>query len=151
MSVLARGLVVAFFVVFGAGGAVAQQGGELAALAAWVAKGQQKARIEGRVARALALNSDGRPMQFTAVTTAYLDGSRTIHLVPTPQGEMLLFSQGKATQGMWMLADRSGTLVRALEWLPTARGPAPMEQARVTPIFADSKAFWKSQLGTPVR
>jgi hypothetical protein len=144
-------LVVALLYVFaGAGGALAQ-GGELAALVPWVAKSQQKARIDGKVARALALNRDGRPIEFTAVTTAYLDGSRIVHLVQGPQGQMLLFSQGKATQGVWMLSNAGGALVRAVEWVPTSANPAPADAAKLGPLFAETKKFWRDQLGKPVR
>ena len=145
MSVIARGFVVAFFMLAGAGGAYAQ---ELAPVAAWAGKSTQKATVDGRVARALGLNNDGQPVTLTAVTTAFLDGSRSVHLVP---GGQILFSQGQARRGTWMLTNASGAMIRAVEWVPTSANPAPANAATVTPLFTETKAFWKAQLGTPVR
>ncbi|HEY7608667.1 MAG TPA: hypothetical protein VIF14_05495 [Alphaproteobacteria bacterium] len=153
MSMIARGLVFAFIVVAGgAGSALAEQrGAELAPLIAWAGKSTQKATIEGRVARALGLNQDGKPVQLTAVTTAYLDGARTLHLVPGPGGMQIVFSQGKARVGQWYLTNASGALLRSLEWVPTSANPQPTAAAAVGPAFTEIKAFWKNQLGRPVR
>jgi hypothetical protein len=151
MFLIARGLVVALLFVFGSAGGALAEGGELAALVPWVAKSQQKARIEGKVAKALALNADGQPIEMTAVTTAYLDGSRTVHLMQGPQGRMLLFSQGKMNQGVWMLTNARGALLRAVEWVPTKANPAPADAAKIAPLFAETKKFWRDQLGKPVR
>ena len=149
MSMILRGLVLALAFVAGAGGAFAEQrGAELAPLAAWTGKSTQKATIDGKVARALGLNKDGRPVQLTAVTTAYLDGSRTVHLVP---GGQIVFSQGKATAGQWYLTNNSGALLRSLEWVPTSSNPQPTAPQAVGQAFTEIKAFWKAQLGTPVR
>lgn len=134
-----------------AGGAAAEtRGGELSALANWIAKGQQKARIDGKVAKTLGLNQDGRPIDVVAVTTAYLDGSRIVHLVQGPSGEHILFSQGRATQGQWYLSNRSGALLRAIEWVPTSANPQPLNPANLRPAFTEMKAFWKAQI-SPTR
>ena len=154
MSLIARGLFLAVFAIFaGAPAAYAEtRGAELAPLTAWVAKSTQKATIDGKVARALGLSQDGKPIQLTAVTTAYLDGSRIIHLLRGPQGETLVLSQGKGNnQGTWMMTNGAGTLVRAVQWVPTSANPAPMDAAAAAPLFTETKAFWKAQLGTPVR
>jgi hypothetical protein len=150
MSMIARGLALILFVAGGAGLAAGQQRGapELAPLAAWAQKSTQTATIDGRVARALGLNAQGTPVQLKAVTTAYLDGSRSVHLAP---GGQIVFSQGQARRGTWFLTDASGALVRAVEWVPTSANPAPANPANVTPLFTETKAFWKAQLGTPVR
>jgi len=153
MRLIARGLFLALFAVIAGTPATHAQkrGAELAPLLAWVAKSTQKAAIDGKVARALGLNQDGRPVPLTAVTTAYLDGSRIVHLLRGPQGEMLVFSQGKGNQGSWMMTNSTGTLVRAIQWVPTSANPAPMDAAAASPLFTETKAFWKNQLGTPVR
>lgn len=138
-------------IVFGGAAAPAaaqQRGAELAPVAAWAQKSTQTATIDGRVARALGLNTTGTPVQLKAVTTAYLNGSRSVHLVP---GGQIVFSQGQARTGTWMLTNASGALVRAVEWVPTSANPAPANAATVTPLFTETKAFWKAQLGTPVR
>jgi hypothetical protein len=153
MSIVLRGLVVALLFVFAGAGGAAAQGGELSALSAWVAKSQQKSRIDGRVAKALGLSQDGKPIEFVAVTTAYLDGSRTVHLVAGPQGQgqLLLFSQGKANQGTWILASTAGAMMRAVQWVPTSANPQPADAAATTALFNETKKFWKDQLGKPVR
>lgn len=151
MSMIARGLLLALAVAFAAAGSAFAQGGELAPLAAWAGKSQQKATIDGKVARALGLNQDGKPMQLTAVTTAYLDGARSVHLFPGPTGEQIIFSQGQATRGQWYLTNRAGALLRSIEWIPTSANPQPTPPAAVKPAFTEIKAFWKSQLGRPVR
>lgn len=151
MSRIARGLVLALAVVAGSGSALAQARGELAPLAAWAAKSQQKAAIDGKVARALGLSPDGRPVEMTAVTTAYLDGARSVHLFREPAGEQIIFSQGQATRGQWYLTNRSGALLRAIEWVPTSANPQPTAPAAVMPAFREIKAFCKAQLGRPVR
>jgi len=151
MSIVARGLVVALLFVFAGAGGAAAQGGELSALAAWVGKSQQKARIDGKVAKALGLSQDGRPIEMVAVTTAYLDGSRSVHLIQGPQGQMLLFSQGKANQGTWMIANPAGALVRSVEWVPTSANPQPSKPGATTALFRETVQFWKDQLGKPVR
>lgn len=153
MTLIARGVLIALAAVFAnASGALTQQrGAELTPLAAWVGKGQQKATIDGRVARSLGLNQDGKPVPLTAVTTAYLDGSRIVHLWRGPQGEMLIFSQGKANQGSWLMTNHAGALVRAIQWVPTSANPGTMDAAAAGPLFTETKAFWKNQLGTPVR
>lgn len=149
MSMIARGLALALFLAAGAGLASAQQrGAELAPLAAWAQKSAQTATIDGRVARALGLNATGVPVQLKAVTTAYLDGARTVHLVP---GGQIVFSQGQERRGTWMLTNASGALLRAVEWVSTSANPAPTSPAAVTPLFTETKAFWKAQLGRPVR
>lgn len=149
MSMIARGLAVVLFLAAGTGMTFAQQrGGELAPLAAWAQKSAQTATIDGRVARALGLNNTGVPVKLQAVTTAYLDGARTVHLVP---GGQIVFSQGQARRGTWMLTNASGALVRAVEWVQTSANPAPASPAAVAPLFAETKAFWKAQLGRPVR
>ena len=107
-----RGILIALIVGFMAAPQALAQ--ELAPLIAWVGKSQQTAPVEGRVARLLGLNKDGKPMRFTAVTTAYLDGARTVHLLKSPQGDMLLFSQGKARQGQWFLTNGTGDTVQVL-------------------------------------
>jgi hypothetical protein len=33
----------------------------------------------------------------------------------------------------------------------TSANPAPTNPATVTPLFTETKAFWKAQLGRPVR
>ncbi len=124
---------------------------ELAPLAAWAAKSTQQATIDGRVARAIGLNKDGRPVQLKAVTTAYLDGSRSVHLVRGAQGEMLIFSQGKGNQGSWFLTNHAGAMLRAVQWVPTSANPGIMDAAAAGTLFTETKAFWKAQLGTPVR
>ena len=151
MSMIARGFALALIVVAGIAPTMSvaeKRADELAPLAAWVGKSTQKAALEGRVARALGFNKDGKPMQLVAVTTAYLDGSRIVYLAP---GNQILFAQGKARQGTWMLTNATGTLVRALEWMPTSANPAPADAAKAGPLFAETKAFWKAQLGRPVR
>jgi hypothetical protein len=153
MSMIARGLALALLLVVGAAGAAAdavaeQRGGELAALAAWAAKSKETATIDGKVARALGLNQDGKPVRLTAVTTAYLDGSRSVHLVP---GGQIVFSQGQATRGRWYLSNQSGALLRVIEWVPTSANPQPAAPAATMPAFREIKAFWKNQLGRPVR
>lgn len=150
MSMIARSFVLALFVSAGAAAvAVAEQrGAELAPVAAWAGKSTQRATIDGRVAKALGLNTDGKPLSMVAVTTAYLDGSRSVYMAP---GNQLLFSQGKDRQGTWMLTNSSGVLVRAIEWVPTSANPAQADAAKVGPLFTETKAFWKAQLGTPVR
>lgn len=153
MSMIARGLALALIVVAGsvavAAGALAQQrGAELAPLAAWAQKSAQTAMIDGRVARALGLNTNGVPVQLKAVTTAYLDGARSIHLVP---GGQIVFSQGQERRGTWMLTNASGALLRAVEWVQTSANPQPAAPAGVMPLFTETKAFWKAQLGRPVR
>jgi hypothetical protein len=125
--------------------------GELAPVAAYVAKSTQKGTIDGKVARALGISPQGTPVQLTAVVTAYMDGSRGAHLVATPQGQLLLFSQGKGNNGSWLLATQAGALVRAVNWVPTSANPAPMDAKASGPLFTETKAFWKAQLGTPVR
>lgn len=149
MSMIARSLAVALVVFAGSGIAAAQQrGAELAPVAAWAQKSTQTATIDGRVARALGLNTTGQPVQLKAVTTAYMGGSRSVHLVP---GGEIVFSQGQARTGTWMLTNASGALVRAVEWVPTSANPAPANASTVGPLFTETKAFWKAQLGTPVR
>ena len=149
MSMIARGLMLALFVVAGSTGVSAQQrGAELAPLLAWAQKSAQTATIDGRVARALGLNTTGTPVQLKAVTTAFMGGSRSVHLVP---GGQIVFSQGEARTGTWFLTNASGALVRALEWVPTSANPQPAAPANVTALFTETKAFWKAQLGTPVR
>lgn len=153
MSMIARGLVAGLLILAGYGtaptmSAAEQRGAELAPLAAWAAKSKETATIDGKVARALGLNTDGKPMKLTAVTTAYLDGSRSVHLVP---GGQILFSQGKARQGQWYLTNNSGALLRSLEWVPTSSNPQPTAPQAVGPAFTEIKAFWKAQLGRPVR
>lgn len=149
MSMIARGFALVVLVA-AAGGASAQQrgGAELAPLVAWAQKSTQTATIDGRVARALGLNTTGVPVQLKAVTTAYLDGARSVHLAPDGQ---IVFSQGQARRGTWFLTNPSGTLLRAIEWVPTSANPAPANPANVTALFTETKAFWKAQLGTPVR
>jgi len=157
MAFIARGFLIAIVAACGvavAAPALAQTrtaAPELAPLAAWAAKSTQKATIDGRVARALGLNQTGQPVQLTAVTTAYLDGSRSVHLVRGPQGEMMIFSQGKANQGSWFLTNQSGAMLRAVTWVPTSANPGVMDAAAAGPLFTETKAFWKNQLGTPVR
>ena len=163
MAFIVRGYLIALAVAVGAafGGTVAGMSAalaetkapapELAPLAAWVGKGDQKATIEGKVARALGLNKDGKPVQLTAVTTAYLDGSRIVHLWNGPEGARLIFSQGKANQGSWFLANHAGAMLRAIQWVPTSANPGTMDAAKATPLFTETKAFWKNQLGKPVR
>jgi len=150
-----RSLIVFAAVAFAAAPALAETpkrgAPELAPVAAYVAKSTQKGTIDGRVGRALGISPKGTPMQLTAVVTAYLDGSRGAHLVTTPQGQMLLFSQGKGNNGSWLLANQAGALVRAVSWVPTSANPAPMDAKASGPLFTETKAFWKSQLGTPVR
>ena len=153
MSTIARGLLAGLLILAGFGAATAnavaeQRGAELAPLAAWVSKSTQKATVDGKVVRALGLDKDARPMQLTAVTTAYLDGARSVHLVP---GGQILFSQGKAIAGQWYLTSSSGTLLRSLEWVPTSANPQPTAPQAVGPAFTEIKAFWKAQLGRPVR
>jgi hypothetical protein len=149
MSMITRGLALALIFIAGSGAALAQQrGAELAPVAAWAAKSTQSANIDGRVARALGLNATGAPVQLKAVTTAYLDGSRSVYLV---EGGQIIFSQGQARRGSWFLTNASGALVRAVEWVQTSANPAPANPANVTPLFTETKAFWKAQLGTPVR
>jgi hypothetical protein len=149
MSMIARGFMLALFVVAGSSAVSAQQrGAELAPLTAWAQKSSQTATIDGRVARALGLNTTGTPVQLKAVTTAFMGGSRSVHLVP---GGQIVFSQGEARTGTWFLTDASGALVRALEWVPTSANPQPAAPANVTALFTETKAFWKAQLGTPVR
>jgi len=149
MSMIARGLMLALVVAAGSGAATAQQrGAELAPVAAWAQKSAQTATIDGRVARALGLNTTGQPVQLKAVTTAFMGGARSVHLVPN--GE-ILFSQGQARTGTWMVTNASGALLRAVEWVATSANPAPANPAALTPLFAETKAFWKAQLGTPVR
>jgi hypothetical protein len=147
MSMFARGLAVAVIVLAGSGAtpAAAQ---ELAPLAAWAQKSTQTATIDGRVARALGLNTTGLPVQLKAVTTAFMGGSRSVHLVPN--GE-IVFSQGQARTGTWLVTNASGALLRGVEWVATSANPAPANPAAVAPLFAETKAFWKAQLGTPVR
>jgi hypothetical protein len=147
MSMIARGLALAFILIAGTASAE-QRGAELAPLAAWASKSTQTATIDGRVARALGLNTNGTPMQLKAVTTAYLNGSRSVHLAP---GGQIVFSQGQARTGTWILTNASGALLRAVEWVATSANPGPANAATVTPLFTETKAFWKSQLGTPVR
>ena len=153
MSIFTRCLLAAAMIlVAGSGSAFAQQrGAELAPLAAWAAKSKETATIDGRVAKALGLNQDGKPVKLTAVTTAYLDGSRSIHLFRGPAGEQIVFSQGKGNQGQWYLTNHSGALLRSLEWVPTSANPQPTAPAAVMPAFTETKAFWKNQLGRPVR
>ncbi len=147
MSMIARGLAVALVVFAGSGiGPATAQ--ELAPLSAWAQKSMQTATIDGRVARALGLNTTGQPVQLKAVSTAFMGGSRSVHLVPN--GE-ILFSQGQARTGTWMVTNASGALLRAVEWVPTSANPAPANPATVTPLFTETKAFWKAQLGRPVR
>lgn len=149
MSMIARGLAVTLLVFAGSGIAAAEQrGAELAPVVAWAQKSTQTAAIDGRVARALGLNATGQPVQLKAVTTAYLNGSRSVHLAP---GGQIVFSQGQARTGTWMLTNASGAMLRAVEWVPTSANPAPANAATVTPLFTETKAFWKAQLGTPVR
>jgi hypothetical protein len=149
MSMIARALVAGLLLVAGSGTSFAEQrGAELAPVATWAGKSTEKAIVDGRVARALSLNTDGKPLSLVAVTTAYLDGARTVHMAP---GNQLLFSQGKARQGTWMLTNSSGALVRAIEWVPTSANPVPADAAKVGPLFTETKAFWKAQLGKPVR
>ncbi len=146
---IARGLLVCLLVFAGAGSGFGQQrGAELAPLAAWTAKSAQKATVDGKVARALGLNQTGAPMQYTAVTTAYLDGSRSVHVLG---GGQILFSQGQATRGTWMISNTAGQLLRAVEWVPTSANPQPASPAALAPLFTETKAFWKAQLGRPVR
>ena len=147
MSMFARALALALIVVAGTASAQ-QRGAELAPLVAWTQKSAQTATIDGRVARALGLNTTGVPVQLKAVTTAYLDGARSVHLGP---GGQIVFSQGQARRGTWFLTDASGALVRAVEWVQTSANPAPANAAAATPLFTETKAFWKAQLGTPVR
>jgi hypothetical protein len=149
---IARGFLLALAVTAAAAAsAFAEARGELAPLAAWAAKSQQKAQLDGKVARALGFNQDGRPMQLVAVTTAYLDGARSVHLFRGPAGEQILFSQGQATRGQWYLTNRSGALLRALEWVPTSANPQPLSNAAAMAVFTETKSFWKNQLGRPVR
>jgi hypothetical protein len=149
MSMIARGLAVVLVVLAGGGIAAAQQrGAELAPVAAWVQKSTQTATIDGRVARTLGLNTTGTPVQLKAVTTAFMGGSRSVHLVP---GGQIIFSQGQARTGTWLLTNASGALVRAVEWVPTSANPQPAAPANVGALFTETKAFWKAQLGTPVR
>ena len=147
MFMFARALALTLIVAAGAASAQ-QRGAELAPLVAWAQKSSQTATIDGRVARALGLNTTGTPVQLKAVTTAYLDGSRSVHLGP---GSQIVFSQGQARRGTWFLTDASGALVRAVEWVQTSANPAPANVATAAPLFAETKAFWKAQLGTPVR
>ena len=147
MSMIARGLMLAL--VLAAGAATAQQrGAELAPVAAWAQKSAQTATIDGRVARALGLNTTGTPAQLKAVTTAFMGGSRSLHLVA---GGQIVFSQGQARTGTWFLTNASGALLRAVEWVPTSANPQPAAPANVTALFTETKSFWKAQLGTPVR
>ena len=151
MSMIARGLAVALLVIAGGGSAATnaqQRGAELAPLAAWAQKSSQTATIDGRVAKALALNTTGVPVQLKAVTTAFMGGSRSVHLAA---GGQIVFSQGQARAGTWFLTNASGALVRAIEWVPTSANPQPAAPANVTALFTETKAFWKAQLGTPVR
>lgn len=149
MLMIARGLAAALLVFAGSGIAAAEQrGAELAPVVAWAQKSTQTAAIDGRVARALGLNTTGQPMQLKAVTTAYLNGSRSVHLAP---GGQIVFSQGQARTGTWILTNASGAMLRAVEWVPTSANPAPANTATATPLFTETKAFWKAQLGTPVR
>jgi hypothetical protein len=149
MSMIARGLMLALVVAAGSGAATAQQrGAELAPVAAWAQKSAQTATIDGRVARALGLNTTGTPVQLKAVTTAFMGGARSVHLA---DGGQIVFSQGQARTGTWFLTNASGALVRAIEWVPTSANPQPAAPANVTALFTETKAFWKAQLGTPVR
>ena len=148
MSIIARGLALALIVAAGTASAQQRGGAELAPVVAWAQKSLQTATIDGRVARALGLNTTGAPVQLKAVTTAYLDGARSVHLGP---GGQIVFSQGQARRGTWFLTNSSGTLMRAVEWVQTSANPAPADAAAATPLFAETKAFWKAQLGTPVR
>ena len=132
MSMIARGLAVALVVFAGSGiGPATAQ--ELAPLSAWAQKSMQTATIDGRVARALGLNTTGQPVQLKAVSTAFMGGSRSVHLVPN--GE-ILFSQGQARTGTWMVKNASGALLRAVEWVPPSANPAPANPAtvRVCPV-----------------
>jgi hypothetical protein len=147
MSKFARALALALLVAAGTASAQ-QRGAELAPLVAWAQKSSQTATIDGRVARALGLNTTGVPVQLKAVTTGYLDGARSVHLAP---GGQIVFSQGHARRGTWFLTSASGALARAVEWVPTSANPAPADVAATTPLFTETKAFWKAQLGTPVR
>lgn len=152
MRMIARGFAAAMVAVAVLGHALAQQrGAELAALAAWAAKSSETATIDGRVARALGLNADGRPIRLTAVTTPYLDGARSVYLLRGPEGERIAFSQGQSRRGTWMLSSTSGELLRAVEWMSTSANPQPVQPAAVAALFAETKAFWKAQLGTPAR
>jgi hypothetical protein len=149
MSMIARALVAGLLLAAGSGTSFAEQrGAELAPVATWAGKSQQKAIIDGRLARALGLSTDGKPLSMVAVTTPYLDGSRSVYMAP---GNQLLFSQGKDRSGTWMLTNSSGALVRAVEWVPTSANPVPADAAKVGPLFTETKAFWKAQLGKPVR
>jgi hypothetical protein len=147
MSMFVRSLALALILVAGAASAQ-QRGAELAPLVAWAQKSSQTATIDGRVARALGLNTTGVPVQLKAVTTAYLDGARTVHLGP---GGQIVLSQGQARRGTWFLTNASGALLRAVEWVQTSANPGPADAAAATPLFTETKAFWKAQLGTPVR
>ena len=150
MSMIARGFAVALIAFSGCGVAAAQQrgGAELAPLVAWAQKSTQTATVDGRVARALGLNTTGQPVQLKAVTTAFMGGSRSVHLVPS--GE-IVFSQGQARTGTWIVTNASGAMLRAVEWVATSANPVPANPATVGPLFTETKAFWKAQLGTPVR
>ena len=153
MSMIARGLLAGLLILAGYGAAAGtaaaeQRSAELAPLAAWVGKSTQKGNVDGKVPRALGLNKDGKPMQLTAVTTAYLDGARSVYLVP---GGQMLFSQGKATSGQWYLTNNTGALLRSIEWAPPSSNPQPTAPQAVGRAFTEIKAFWKAQLGRPVR
>jgi hypothetical protein len=141
------GFMLAAF-VFAAGPADAAMRGELSALANWIARGQQSSRIDGRAAKALELRAEEAPITAPAVTTPYLDGFRVVYLVRGPGGERIVFSQGQARQGRWYLTDRSGRLLRAIEWAPTSSHPQPLDPRTLGPAFREIKAFWKAQIAS---
>ncbi|MCW5773836.1 MAG: hypothetical protein KIT16_19495 [Rhodospirillaceae bacterium] len=140
------GLLFAAFLFAGSEAAVAEMRGELSALANWVGNGQQSGRIEGRVAKALGLTDSEAPINTVAVTTPYLDGSRIVYVVRGPGGEHIVFAQGQARQGRWYLSNRSGRLLRAIEWVPTSAHPQPLDPRTLGPAFTEMKAFWKAQV-----
>lgn len=125
-----------------------RRGGELAGLPAYVTKGQQPTRLDGKVARALGLSEDGRPIDLPAVTTAYLSGARILFLVQ-PGNRLLFVQRAQNDRGQYYLTDTTGRLQRALDWTPVMANPA--DHPAPQPGFTEIKRFWLGQLGKPVR
>ncbi len=129
----------------------AQGKGQLDAVATWAAGNKEENYIDGKAAKALALNQDGGAAKTTAVITNYLDHYRSVNVFRAGDKEFVILTTWKGSDKTYYLTDRSGNLIRAVDWRATSANPTPMASAAATPAFNELKKFWIDQLGKPAR
>ncbi len=144
-------IAVAVVLLLSAGAWAQAKGGQLAPLASWVAKPQTKFPIDGKAAKALALNQDGGPAETLAVVTPWLDRHRSVHVFKAADRDYVIFGEQHQNNRKYFLTDHRGALIRAIDWPAISPNPKLLENAAATPAFNEHKKFWLDQLGRPVR